>query len=71
MRNKRINLGKNLASAELSSQVVFADNPEMFVVAGYLKDKLEGTLCGRCIRNCKGELKPLNEKLVNKNAWCI
>ncbi len=34
----------------------------------HLKDKLEGTLCGKCIRNCKGELKPLNEKLVNKNA---
>ncbi len=43
LRNKRINLGKNLASAELSSQVVFADNPEMFVVAGYLKDKLEAS----------------------------
>jgi hypothetical protein len=43
LRNKKINLGKNLTSAELSSQIVFADNPEMFVVAGYLKDKLEAS----------------------------
>ena len=41
LRNKKINLGKNLASAELSSQVVFADNPEMFIVAGYLNDQLK------------------------------
>lgn len=41
LRNKKINLAKNLASAELSSQVVFADNPEMFVVAGWLNDTLQ------------------------------
>ena len=41
LKNKKVNLAKNLASAELSSQLVFADNPEMFIVAEYLNDHLK------------------------------
>ncbi len=32
----------------------------------HLQDKLDGTLCGKCIRNFKGNIKPINEKLIAK-----
>ena len=30
----------------------------------HLNDQLDGTLCGKCIRNCKGKIEPINKSLV-------
>lgn len=33
----------------------------------HLEDKMDGTLCGKCIRNSSAEIKPLNENLTKNN----
>ena len=41
---KKIELGKDLAAAEISSQVLFADDPEVFMVAKYINENIENTV---------------------------
>ncbi len=41
LRSKKVKLAKDLVAAEASSQLVFADDPEMFIVANYINEKLE------------------------------
>jgi len=43
LRSKKINVAATLASAEAGSQVVFADDPELFLVANFVNDQLTGT----------------------------
>ena len=43
LRSKKINAAATLASAEAGSQVVFADDPELFLVANFVNDQLTGT----------------------------
>ena len=41
---KKIELAKDLAAAEISSQVLFADDPEVFMVAKYINENIENTV---------------------------